>query len=461
MLTTLLLGAQTIVNSVAALEMNIDDPASVKSVAQVLTNNIMGIYTGNKTGDTPGRFPAPYYWWEAGAVMGALIDYWAYTGDEGHNPAVTQGMLHQTGDDRNFEPSNVTRELGNDDQGFWAIAAMTAAERGYPDPPEDQPQWLALVQAVFVRQTMRWEDEHCGGGMRWQVVSFNAGWNYKNTVSNGLYFQIAARLARYTGNDTYAIHAEKMYDWLEKVGFVNSEYKVFDGGHIEKGCQDISRNQWTYNAGIVLAGAATMYNYTNGAEKWRIRTQGLLDALEVFFVWGRPEVMYEVACEGRTDQWKCNRDQRSFRGYLARFMAQTVQMAPWTADYIVPKLRTTAAAAARQCNGGDDGKTCGMTWTRDDCDGSFEQGILGQTLSALEVVQNTLVQSLPEPKTAATGGTSKGDPDAGLTGQNFTEFRDLDKDPITTGEKVGAAFLTIVLTAVLAALAWFMVTDKV
>jgi len=63
--------------------------------------------------------------------------------------------------------------------------------------------------------------------MRWQVVQFNIGYNYKNTVSNGLYFQIGARLAKSTGNSSYAEYAERVYDWLEKVGFVTSGYKVF------------------------------------------------------------------------------------------------------------------------------------------------------------------------------------------------------------------------------------------
>ncbi|KAF8417860.1 glycosyl hydrolase family 76-domain-containing protein [Tirmania nivea] len=447
---------------VSALDLNPDDPKSVFAVAKVLSDNIMEMYTGNKSGgDFPGRFPAPYYWWESGAVMGALIDYWAYTGDAGNNPAVTQALIHQAGDDRNYEPTNVTRELGNDDQSFWALSAMTAAERKYPDPPTDQPQWLALAQAVFVRQTPRWEPEFCNGGMRWQVVQFNAGYNYKNTVSNGLYFQIGARLARFTGNETYAKYAERAYDWLVEVGFVNSEYKVFDGGHIEKGCLDTSYNQWSYNAGIILAGCATMYNYsTPGAEqeKWRQRTEGLMKALDVFFIWGAKDVMYEVACERDN---KCNRDQRSFRAYLARFMALTVQMAPFTQDYIMPKLRTTAIAAAKQCDGGDNGRTCGMRWTVPTCDGSFEVGILGQTLSALEVVQSTLILSAPAPVTAKSGGTSKGDLNAGMTGLNYTGLRDLSKDPITTGEKVGAAFLTLLVGGVLGGFAWFMVTDRV
>lgn len=50
---------------------NIIGSASVKAAAKILSDNLWGMYTGNKTGgDFPGRFPAPYYWWESGAVFG-------------------------------------------------------------------------------------------------------------------------------------------------------------------------------------------------------------------------------------------------------------------------------------------------------------------------------------------------------------------------------------------------------
>ncbi|KAG6094992.1 hypothetical protein E4U31_006060 [Claviceps sp. LM219 group G6] len=72
------------------------------------------------------------------------IDYWKLTGDSTYNKVVIQGMLHQVGENKNYMPSNHTMSLGNDDQGFWGLSAMLAAENKFPDPPTDQPQWLAL-----------------------------------------------------------------------------------------------------------------------------------------------------------------------------------------------------------------------------------------------------------------------------------------------------------------------------
>lgn len=168
--------------------------------------------------------------------------------------------MRQTGENNDFEPKAHTLSLGNDDQAFWAIAAVGAAERGFPDPPPDKPQWLALGQAVFNRQASRWDDTACGGGLRWQVFSSNKGYDYKNTISNGLFFNIGARLGRYTGNQTYIQWAEKTWQWTIKMDLINKDYAVYDGAHIPE-CVVSSQIRWSYNAGVYLAGAAAMYDY--------------------------------------------------------------------------------------------------------------------------------------------------------------------------------------------------------
>jgi mannan endo-1,6-alpha-mannosidase len=115
-------------------------------------------------------------------------------------------------------PANQSSSEGNDDQSFWALAAIAAAEMRFPNPPSDKPQWLTLAQAVFNQQATRWDTANCKGGLRWQIVPFNAGYNYKNSISNGCLFHLAARLARYTGNTTYIDWADKIYDWMDGVG---------------------------------------------------------------------------------------------------------------------------------------------------------------------------------------------------------------------------------------------------
>lgn len=136
-------------------------------------------------------------------MFGAMVDYWRYTGDASYNEVTMQAFLYQASEARDFMPPNKTKSEGNDDQVFWAFTSMIAAEVGFPDPPDGKPQWLALMQGVFNTQAHRWADDTCGRGLRWQIFPFNNGYHYKNSISNGGFFNIAARLGAFTNNQTY------------------------------------------------------------------------------------------------------------------------------------------------------------------------------------------------------------------------------------------------------------------
>jgi mannan endo-1,6-alpha-mannosidase len=99
--------------------------------------------------------------------------------------------------------------------------------------------------------------------LRWQVFPYLTGYDYKNSIANGCFFNIGARLARYTSNDTYAQHAEEIWDWITNVGLMDSDYNVYDGGHVGHNCTDINRVQFSYNSAVWLLGAANMYDYVS------------------------------------------------------------------------------------------------------------------------------------------------------------------------------------------------------
>jgi mannan endo-1,6-alpha-mannosidase len=160
--------------------------------------------------------------------------------------------------------------------------------------------------------------------------------------------------------------------------------------------------------------------------------------------------MYEVACEPNS---KCNNDQRSFKAYLSRWMAWTTKLAPFTYDRILPRLRTSALAAARQCTGGPSGATCGIRWTQPEWDGTTG---VGQQMSALEVIQSNLITKVAGPVTNSTGGTSRGDPAAGTGGNNVVPIG-VYTGAITSGDRVGAGFLTAFMLAGVLGGAWWMV----
>jgi mannan endo-1,6-alpha-mannosidase len=44
-------------------------------------------------------------------MFGEMIEYWYYTGDATYNDEVTQAMLHQVGDGKDYMPSNQSKSL--------------------------------------------------------------------------------------------------------------------------------------------------------------------------------------------------------------------------------------------------------------------------------------------------------------------------------------------------------------
>jgi mannan endo-1,6-alpha-mannosidase len=239
---------------------------SIRSVAKNLTGGIVGLYKrGLQAYNVPGLFydpitvlREPYYWWEAGAVFGGLIEYSHLTGDDQYSELIGTALGWQMGA-YDFMPENQTKTLGNDDQSFWGLAAMTAAETGLV-APNDVGEWADLAINVFNTQVERWNTETCGGGLNWQIFSFNNGYSYKNSISTGNFFLLSARLAKFTGNTTYSDWAQKAMDWSQDVGLISDDYAVYDGAQDTSNCSQINRIQWTENSAIFAEGAALMYN---------------------------------------------------------------------------------------------------------------------------------------------------------------------------------------------------------
>lgn len=144
---------------------------------------------------------------------------------------------------------------------FFGLAAITASETGFPGI-DGKPSWTSLARAVFNMQVGRWDTTTCDGGIRWQIWPYQAGYTMKNSVSNGGLFELSARLARFTKNDTYSEWADKIWDWSASTPLINEKtWFVADSTSNEANCKDAGRTQWTYNYGAYLTGAAFMYNY--------------------------------------------------------------------------------------------------------------------------------------------------------------------------------------------------------
>jgi len=180
-----------------------------------------------------------------------------------------------------------------------------------------------------------------------------------------------------------------------------------------------------------------------------------MNGTDVFFHDG---VMFEVACE---TNGKCDVDQRSFKAYLARWMAASTKVAPFLFDQVMARLRPSAAAAALQCSGGNNGRTCGLKWT----EGAVWDGLsgFGEQMSALEVIQSNLIKQARGPVTNATGGTSLGNPNAGANSGGSDDYdagaaaAAAALAAVTIGDKVGAGFVTTaLLVGMLTAQCWMI-----
>ncbi|KZM24258.1 Mannan endo-1,6-alpha-mannosidase [Ascochyta rabiei] len=404
-----------IASTARGIEFDPEDEASIKAAARTYAYGLMELYKNNATG-TPtqdiGIWPQPHYWWEGGASWGGLIEYTQFSGDNSHVETLQQALTANYGPNNDFILTYRKSQTGNDDQAFWALAVMSALEYQFPDADSAPADYLEVAVNAFNNIVGRWDTTTCDGGLKWQIYPENAyGYNYKNSISNGCAFALGARLARYTGNQTYADWAEKIYDWTKSVGLITDIYEVFDGTDDKTNCASVAdKTQWTYNNAMFLHGSAFMYDVTNGASVWKERTSGFLKHAELLFFSAvkKDNIMYEWACETGESGRTCNLDQQSFKAYLSRFMAKTAAVAPFTKGTITKYLTASAVGAAKSCSGGDDKVTCGSKWYTGSWDGT--SGV-GQQLAALEVTHALLSlkqnivpvkNSSPKPKSTTT-----------------------------------------------------------
>ena len=96
-------------------------------------------------------------------------------------------------------------------------------------------------------------------------------------------------------------------------------------------------------------------------------------------------------CSWLTDVYS---DQVSFKAYLARWLAGTSLLAPFTAGRVGAILQASAMGAAAACTAGPYGNTCGAKWYINSSDGTSG---LGQQLAAMEVFYALLVNETTPP----------------------------------------------------------------
>ncbi|KAG9204982.1 hydrolase 76 protein [Epicoccum nigrum] len=390
-----------ITGSAAAIDLDTTSQDSIKLAAKTFASSVVAFYDETLKEDLiPGLFSDDYYWWESGLAFNTLIEYYGLTNDSQFNARISQALQHQLGNLDAFMPANQTRTLGNDDQSFWGLASLSAHEAQLSAPATGS--WLEFAKNVFDTQAMRWDDKSCNGGLKWQIFSFNDGYNYKNSASNGQFFLLAARLADLTGNATYAEWANKVYSWTTEVGLVTDDHHVYDGTDDTNDCSEVNLLQWTSNHAEFTEGAALMYKVSNAAQNWTDVLTGFVNSSSVFQ--GEDGALVEVTCEKTGN---CDKDQRAFKGIATRSYARAAVAAPLVAESINAMISASAKGAVKNCNINNDDVECRLTWSNSSNDEwgqwSVESGSLGEVLNALSAVQ-----ALLWPTAEFTNGTTNG-----------------------------------------------------
>ncbi|KAI1737729.1 glycoside hydrolase [Xylaria scruposa] len=374
----------------SALQLTTTDINSVKAAAKTVSK---GLYVFHNAAATTGQFnqPQPWFWWLSGSGWTGLMDYTVYTKDTTYKADLLSALAKNVGPKYDFVPPEQAGWEANDDQAYWVYNALTAMEYGFDTLP-GAPAWDVIATNAFNLYAERWQTDSttCGGGLKWQYNPKANGWTYKNAVTNGAFFQTAARLARYTGDQKYADWATKIWDWSRSVGLVSADYHVYDGTSDDKGanCSSVNHDEWSYNIATYLHGAAHMANFTDDPA-WEQHVQGFVNtAAQVFFTPAKTGVMFEQKCE---PSHSCTTDQTSFKASLARWLGKTAVLVPSVRTTIMSLLSKSAAGAAQSCVGNGN-STCGVSWSGAGFDGQSDFGV---ELSALETIQSLLVFQAP------------------------------------------------------------------
>ncbi|KAJ5668060.1 glycoside hydrolase [Penicillium maclennaniae] len=399
------LAVALLAGTASAIELNINDEQSIKNAAATAAYNTWSEYTTNQTGQPPGAIRTD--WAMGGALFDTMIRYWYYSGDASNNAAISEGMYWQLGENNDYMPANWSSYLGNDDQSIWSLAAMTAAELGYPER-SSMPSWVTIAENVFNDQIARWDTKTCSGGLRWQIWTYESGYNIKSTLANGLLFELSARLARYTNNQTYSDWADKIWTWSTDT-LISDEWSVSNDVDVEDDCGTAGNTQWSFNYGPYIAGTAYMYNLTNGKSEWKTNLDGLLKRTTATFFPSKygGKILSEVACESTES---CNNNEIWLKGATVQDLAMAALVAPYTASDIMPLLQGSAVGAAKSCTGDKNNTECGVKWyaAYDDSDGMPSQLSATSLFTANLVSFSKKAASVQSASTNTTSVTSTG-----------------------------------------------------
>lgn len=406
------LAALALVSSVESAKVQPPPTKDVVDTASRIASAIFEIYNVDTPFNVPGIIPESEWELSSAIMWSSLIEYWHYTGKDNYNSQTLKALAAQAGKKDDFARNLKQYDMNmiTADQGLWGSAALLAAERGYPQPENVDKSWIEMAENAFEGFASYWnEDKRCGGGLPQlpKVVADNMHPSIpdvRDMLTQGAFFSMAARLARYTSDKKYADWADKTWAWVEKVGLLNTKTYTIKEPLLSEDCamdeDDDNAEEVNSNAFMVL-GAAFMYNVTEGDSKWKERAQGLTDhALKQWFKEADGILVNE--CE----EDDCGSDWKVFKGASMSMYAQAVEVAPFLKDSLYTPIIKSGSAAMHACRDyeihGEDSFSCGFLWAK----GGQSRGAYPpyDEIAALGAVAPLLMDSSKPPQRAKDAG---------------------------------------------------------
>jgi predicted alpha-1,6-mannanase (GH76 family) len=323
-------------------------------------------------------------WWNAANALAAVIAYTHRTGDRTH-----AGVIETTFAAAQRQHAGFINTF-YDDNGWWALAWVAAYDL------TGERRYLDEARAIFAHNQGGWDDT-CGGGLWWTEAR-----NYKNAITNELFFTLAAVLHQRTpgGDGGYRAWALRAWEWISSSGLIGANGLVNDG--LTSDCQNNGGPTWTYNQGVILGGLAAMHAITDDPaylQQGESIAGAALGALTTAPTASPPGILTEPSEAASAGS---QGDHSQFKGIFVRYLYDFYQQSrrPAYGAFILNNARSIWD------NDRNAGSEFGLRWT-----GPFDQADASRQSSALDALNAAVAlaadQPVPNPPAAPSTGADR------------------------------------------------------
>ncbi|KAB8627247.1 hypothetical protein FH972_026080 [Carpinus fangiana] len=231
-----------------------------------------------------------------------------------------------------------------DDEGWWALAWVNAYD------VTGNAQYLREAEAIFADMAASWPTPCANGGIWWDRRR-----TYISTISNELFFHLAAALATRSSGSTrtnYTNWANAIWAWFRASGLINAQGTLNDG--LASNCRNNAGTVWSYNQGQILGALVEMHALSRDASLIAAATR-IADAAIAQLA---PQGILHDVCEPN-----CGGDGTQFKGVFLRNLRLLQMASPQLRWYkfIQANARSVWANDMRVVNGGSQ---IGVNWAK-------------------------------------------------------------------------------------------------